>query len=483
MLCPRARLVEPAADDYNSAMQPALQPPPWLPDFQSFLANAKKLAAENPELPALESAARQFDSFSATVLVSGLRSVGKSSFVCALWGDADLLPTAERDCTQTNTLIRTPGVGENDRRIFLDYLPRQAAVEFAARGLAYHHLADLVTEALGFAGPRLDELPPKQRLQTAASTVQKLFAENPKLSVLHENLTDDINELEQFLNFIDSPAYSDGGRVEAKWRDRREHLMGKRHPDGRTLDVGPLLALRHVELLRESARWSAPTPKLIDTPWIPAYHNARRMDLILAQARHADVLLILSRPQPLDPEEWVLQILKERPDLAARTVVVFNQADTVDITQLFGRDGFYADYESTVSRLAKLKIETKNIFISCARLPFLELSLGGAGEGAAAVSERIVKLRAVLDRVRRQAESRSSGEFKSKLLAACNGTDCGVEPVRLRLQELSIGPVYRSRISAVLDAFDKTAAAANNPVLWKPLIERASDFRAKLRAR
>jgi hypothetical protein len=483
MLCPCARLVELTADVYNSAMQPAFQLPPWISDFQSFLADATNLAADNPELPAFEAAAQQFKSFSATVLVSGLRSVGKSSFVCALWGDADLLPTAERDCTQTNTLIRAPVAGENDRRIFLDHLPRQAAVEFAARGLAYHHLADLVAEAIGFAGPRLDEMQPEQRSRTAVSMVKKLFAENPKLSVLHENLTDDINELEQFLTFIDSAAYSDGGRVEAKWNDRREHLMGKRHPDGRTLDVGPLLALRHVELLRESSRWSEPAPRVIDTPWIPAYHNARRMDLILAQARHADVLLILSRPQPLDPEEWVLQILKERPELAARTVVVFNQADTVDITQLFGRDGFYAEYENTVSRLAKLKIETKNIFISCARLPFLELSLGGAGEGAPALTERIVKLRAVLERVRRQAESRSSGEFKSKLLGACNGTDCGVEPVRSRLQELSFGPVYRSRISAVLDAFDKSAAAANNPALWQPLIERASEFRSKLRAR
>ena len=462
-------------------MQSALQSPVPSAEFQTFLAETTKLSAGNPEFPAFEAAARRFETFNATVLVSGLRSVGKSSFVCALWGDADLLPTAERDCTQTNTLIRAPETHGGDQSIFLDYLPRDSAVNFAARGLAYHHLADMLAEYSGPLGPRLDELPPEVRLRAATSAVRKLFAENPKLAVLHENLTDDINEIEQFLNFIDSPAYRDGGRVEANWADRREHLMGKRHPDGRTLDVGPLLALRHVELLRTSSRWAEPAPRLIDTPWIPAYHNARRMDLILAQARQADVLLILSRPQVLEPEEWVLQIFKERPELAARTVVVFNQADTVDITQLFGRDGFYAEYEITVSKLAKMKIETKNIFISCARLPFLELSLATPGANAGALRERIVKLRAVLDRVRRQADARSGGEFKAKLLDACNGTDCGTETVHSRIQELSFGPVYNSRISDVLNAFDKLTAAANSPAMWKTLVDKATEFRAKLR--
>ena len=66
-------------------------------------------------------------------LVSGLCSVGKSSFVAALWGDAELLPTAVRDCTQTNTLIRAPRANESERQILLQYLSREQALNFAAR--------------------------------------------------------------------------------------------------------------------------------------------------------------------------------------------------------------------------------------------------------------------------------------------------------------------------------------------------------------
>ncbi len=56
----------------------------------------------------LSDCAQRLNSRDWSVLVSGLCSVGKSSFVCALWGDSDLLPTAVRDCTQTNTLTRQP---------------------------------------------------------------------------------------------------------------------------------------------------------------------------------------------------------------------------------------------------------------------------------------------------------------------------------------------------------------------------------------
>ena len=205
------------------------------------------------------------------------------------------------------------------------------------------------------------------------------------------------------------------------------------------------------------------------------------MDLILTQARHADALLILSRPQLLEPEEWVLQIFKERPELAERTVVVFNQADTADITQLFSREGFLTAYEESARRLSKLGVGVNNLFISCARLPFLELSLNVPGANKTAIGERVVKLRTVLDRIRKATDSRPEGIFKKHLLNACNGKDCGIEPVRQRLQQLAAGPIYRDRFLEGLSALDRAAAAADSPVWWQPLQTRAAELRSALR--
>src|SRR5579862_1668615 len=68
-----------------------------------------------------------------SVLVSGLCSVGKSSFVCALWGDPELLPTAVRDCTQTNTRVRVPTADEADRQVRLSFLTRAEAAAFVTQ--------------------------------------------------------------------------------------------------------------------------------------------------------------------------------------------------------------------------------------------------------------------------------------------------------------------------------------------------------------
>src|SRR5260370_40689233 len=95
------------------------------------------------------------------VMMRGLWRVGKSSFVGALWGDSTMLPTAVRDCTQTNTLIRVPKPGESDPRILLSYLPRQAALEFALRDISFYRLSELLAEQSGPFGPRLDEMPPE----------------------------------------------------------------------------------------------------------------------------------------------------------------------------------------------------------------------------------------------------------------------------------------------------------------------------------
>ncbi|HYG73595.1 MAG TPA: hypothetical protein VEK08_01080 [Planctomycetota bacterium] len=442
---------------------------PALTFFDQLLTLLVDAAAQLSPDSALSRQLREAHSAAANVspivLLSGLRSVGKSSLVCSLWGDSELLPTAERDCTQTNTLIRPPGESEDDRHIRLAYLTRDAATGYAARGLAFHHLAELVSETLGPLGPRLDEGSAEERLRKAVSLVKKIFAEKPKLAVLHENFTDDLREIEQLLAFLDSEQFREGQRVEAKWSGRREHLMGLRHPDGRTLDVGPLLALQHVELVRESSRWGRLIPRLIDTPYVPAFHNARRADLILDQACRADILLIVARPELFTPEDWVQAFFKERPELAARTLVVFNQIDTVDLTQLFGRDGFAFAFEKNLQRLNELRIKPQNIFVSCARLPFLVNAQQSAAENAASIGERIAKLRGVLERIRKQTESKPASVLKERLLQACDENDCGIESLRARIHALSLELLLKRGAADALSAIRKSPELSTDVAL------------------
>src|SRR5207253_2545627 len=121
----------------------------------------------------------------------------------------------------------------------------------------------------------------------------------------NEFLTDEVAQLEEFLQFIDSNDFKPGGFVPANWEDRRELLMGRRRMDGRLENIGKLWALRHVELIREpAAELSGNRLELIDTPWIPAFHSARRTELILEQAQSAQILVILALPQKYIPEEW-----------------------------------------------------------------------------------------------------------------------------------------------------------------------------------
>ncbi|MBI3828127.1 MAG: hypothetical protein HY291_01335 [Planctomycetes bacterium] len=368
-----------------------------------------------------------------SILISGLCSVGKSSVVCALWGDVDLAPSAVRDCTQTNTRIRGPGPGERDRTLRVEYLPRDRALAFALGDLSYYRLSLLVAEVLGPLGPRLDEGPPEQRLRECLGAVKKIFKDRPDIAVLQEPLSDEVEKLEQFLAFLDSPDYRPGETVEIDWSRRREELMGKRRPDGRTVDVGHLLSYRYVELIRETSGWlGKAAPVLIDSPWIPTFHNARRADLILEQSQTAGVLVLVSLPDKFVPEPWVEMAFKRRPDLPARTVVLFNQADTVDIPLLFARGGFGDAFEESARRLRELGIREENLLVACARLPYLRLAPQDD-----LVRERIAKLEAVLARVRKQCELRKESRFLKSLQAACDPKDCGIETLRRHLQGMA----------------------------------------------
>lgn len=432
------------------------------------------LDAAGVDAPEFRAAARRVLDGNWAMLVSGLCSVGKSSFVAALWGDSELLPTAVRDCTQTNTLVRVPHNSEEDRRILLSYLTRDEALDFATRGLAYYRLAEMLREILGPAAGKLDEGTPEARLRQVVELTRKQFAEHPEFLVLHEPLTDEIDQLDEFLAFLDTPAFQPGQTVPALWQDRREHLMGRRRPDGRTLDIGRLLALRNIEMVRASDRWPSAAPLLIDTPWIPTYHNARRTDLILEEVQRADILVLLALPQRFQPEDWVLRALRERPELAKRTLVVFNQVDTIDQTVLFGRDGFAAAWQENVDRLTKLGLSAQNFFCSCARLPFLERAPQDAY-----VAERAQKLRRVLERIAKLCEGRPSSEFKTRLLQACDHADCGIETLRKHALSMYSQTIVKAHVSAALKQLDKIAPAdlpAEAAEQWVAVRKRADSI-------
>jgi len=367
------------------------------------------------------------------VLVSGLRSVGKSSFVCTLWGDSDLLPTAERDCTQVNTLIRVPEPGEAESVVRTVYLPRDRAFAFAVRDLSYYRLATFLAETLGPLGPNLEAFPPEDRLPKAIEAVRDLFQKRADLLVLHDHLNDDVERIEEFLAFVASAEYRPGETVTLDWGQRREQLMGNRRPDGRPIGIGRMLAVERVELLHASGVWPQETPRLMDTPWVPTFHNARRAELLLERARRADALILVARAGPFQLEGWVERLLTERKELAERTLVIFNQVDTVDLSRLLARDGFAAAFDRSARHCKAAGIPAENLFVSCTRLPFLEKS-----PTADRHAERIARLHEVMKTLRKRVENApdsAAPQLRPKLLRATEA-DGGVESVRERLLAL-----------------------------------------------
>jgi len=379
-----------------------------------------------------------------SIVVSGLRSTGKSSLVCALWGDADLLPTAERDCTQTNSLIRVPRDGESDRSVRLVHLPRERALLFAVRGAAYYRIESFLREKLNFEAQVLEEQPPGERLATAVRLLREAFAHDPRAAVLHESLTDDLAEIEQILETLAAEDFPAERPIEKNWDERRDHMMGRRGPDSRIIDLGRLQTLDRVELLRATTAWTGTPPLLIDTPCIPAVRGARRQDLVLEQARKAVMLLIASRPDRAEPEEWLRAFLKERPKMAERTLLVFNQVDTVDPASLFSRDGFSGAFESSQERFREIGIPRSNVCMTCARLPFLELVRTNNSDPL--VEERLVRLKKILARLADLALGRQASVFRDMYVAAVKSPDGGMGVLRSAIQK-TLASVPRSPFS------------------------------------
>jgi hypothetical protein len=191
---------------------------------------------------------------------------------------------------------------------------------------------------------------------------------------------------------------------------------------------------------------------VIDTPWIPGFHNARRADLVIRESERSDVIVITALPEPFEPEPWLREVFQKRPGLRGRTLVVFNQVDTVDTSRLFGRGGFAEAWAGNVERLGREGIRPENLYVSCTRLPFLEgLRAGDVRDPLNA--EREGRLRAVLGKIRALASARGpAGLFKERLLAACDPADCGVESVRSRLVEMMANEVRFDRTRQACEA-------------------------------
>lgn len=252
--------------------------------------------------------------------------------------------------------------------------------------------------------------------------------------------------------------------------------MGRRGSDGRTLAVGKLLSLRLVELVRATDRWAESPPTLIDTPWIPSFHNARRADLVIREGERSDVIVITALPGPFEPEPWLRELFQKRPGLRGRTLVVFNQVDTVDTSRLFGRGGFAEAWAGNVERLGREGIRPENLHVSCTRLPFLE-GLRARDARDPLHAEREGRLRAVLGNIRALASAGGpAGPFRERLFAACDPVDCGVESVRSRLVELIANEVRFDRTRQACEAvmsLDEAEFAPGRADRWLEVRSRA----------
>lgn len=369
------------------------------------------------------------------VLVAGPMSVGKSSVVSTLWGDATLLPTAARDCTQTNSLIRVPRENESDKHLLLHDLSEEEAVDFALRGLSFYRVEEVLNEALGAFDTELllKDKQGRERIEAAAGRMRKLFADDAKAEVLYDHLQEELECLEEFMAFLDSEDHRPGAAVEAPWDQRERYLMGLRGADQRKLSVGRLLALRRVELVRASAAWNGTPPHLIDSPMIPAIRNARRADLLLREIESADILVVVGRPEGWKPEPWLEACLKHQPGLAGRVFVVFNQIDTVDRSVLFSRSGLRGTYDEAQERMKELGMNPEHIILTCARLPFLALMEDAPKTSfAQEFRERLIS---VLERIASSARIESPCDLRDKLLRACDPNDAGIEALRKQLEK------------------------------------------------
>jgi len=386
------------------------------------------------------------------VLTTGRMSVGKSSLINALWGVPDALPTATRDCTQTNTLVRPPEPGEKGRTLKIRYLSADAAAKYALGGVQWWHITEFLRDVNGPFGVPFDDMPPREALRRGVEEVRTSFVKNHKFRIIHDNLEEDIEVVEDLLVLIGEdekarpspfPDEKAGGSrlpnensgklvgegIEKPFDERIEYLMGKRRPNGTIAGAGRIMAQEWVEALIEPVGWAGDVPEILDTPWIPAVHDTRRVDLITRAAEDADVILLVDLPRPLTVEEWLANILKKQPDRARNVIVVLNQIDTVDQDEIYVEDGFLAAVESTRKVMQEYKIPQENLVFTTSWLAYLK-GLNRTPE----VETRIGKLADILAKLSKKIEgSGASKDVISAMKAACNPDDGGIVTLRKRI--------------------------------------------------
>jgi hypothetical protein len=157
-------------------------------------------------------------------------------------------------------------------------------------------------------------------------------------------------------------------------------------------------------------------------------------------------------------------------------VVVFNQVDTLDTSELFRRGGFAEAWRANLDMLARRGVRPRNVLCSCARLPFLE-GLHADMQPGAFEAERSARLRAVLAGIMKVLAGRWADELTERLAAACDPADCGVGSLGSKLLDLSRADVPAARAreaAAAIAAVADMEFEGEGARTWKALRERAA---------
>jgi hypothetical protein len=367
------------------------------------------------------------------ILTAGRMSVGKTSLVNALWGEAGMLPTAARDCTQTNTLVRPPGWGSPDGTVRLRYLPPDTAAEYALGGVHWHRLTEYLRSQSPGLFDELEKLEPRAAIGACVKAVREVFAKEKGEEVLHDNLLEDLDVLESLLSLFEEVDRSSSLVVERPYEERSRHLMGERHPDGSIAGTGRLIALERVEIFREPKGWSACVPSIFDTPWIPTVHETRRADLVRQAAAEADVLVLVELPRRPVLEEWQQAYLDEDPTRARRVLFVLNQVDAVNLETFFRTGGLCEVFEETRTLMGRRGMDPENIVLTVSWVHHLR---GLAPDDR--VRGRIARMEAVLGDLRAVAKApRCPPPLSQRILAACDPSDGGLAALRSRIEGMA----------------------------------------------
>lgn len=360
------------------------------------------------------------------VLTTGRMSVGKSSVINALWGRPEMLPTATRDCTQTNTLVRPPRGDEPEETLYVRYLGFDRACRYVLGSVHWHRVNEYIRFTSGPFGPRLDEMPPRRALEEGVKAVREAFEKDPSEAVLHDNLNEDVSVIEDMLSMEPRLDETAPTVVRCPFDERAKFLMGERRPDNSVAGTGCLMTQEWVEICRSPVDWPCPVPAILDTPWIPTIHDTRRRDLISAMAETAGVIVLVTLPEALEPEDWLVGFLRSHPESSERVVVVMNQADTIDEDLLFHREGFAEAFDKTRRVMHEHGMNPENIVLTVSWLAYLRRL-----EQTEEVAARMQRIQQVLARIAAKAGRGGSGSnLVSALEAARDPDDAGFDRLR-----------------------------------------------------